>query len=142
MHKQNKQYASRWYDIDVAMPMYNLIEYSDNHSRTSGILWNGKCNGNILDFNATTQSLKIKEKNNRSNRRQWHKRYWNNGSIKISKCFWRTLEMSLINCKISFDLNWSKNCVVVASNADQAAKFSITYTKLYVPVITLTTQDN
>ena len=26
-------------DIDIVMPMYNLIEYSDNYSNTSGILW-------------------------------------------------------------------------------------------------------
>ena len=26
-------------DIDIVMPMYNLIEYSDNHSKTSGCLW-------------------------------------------------------------------------------------------------------
>ena len=26
-------------DLDIAMPMYNLIEYSDNYSKTSGGLW-------------------------------------------------------------------------------------------------------
>ena len=50
------------------MPMYNLIEYSDNYSKTSGILWQ-YCrdepdvdnNGDIDDFDAAN-SLKIKEK--------------------------------------------------------------------------------
>ena len=42
----------------------------------------------------------------------------------------------------NFDLNWSKNCIIVANNADQATTFSITDTKLYVPVATLSTQDN
>ena len=48
----------------------------------------------------------------------------------------------LINCESDLDLNWSKNCVPVANNEDQATTFSITDTKLYVPVVTLSTQDN
>ena len=52
---------------------------------------------------------------------------------------WRTLEMCLINCEINLDLNWYKNCVIVANNADQATTFSITDRKLYAPVVTLST---
>ena len=56
---------------------------------------------------------------------------------------WRTLEMSLINCEITLDLNWSENCVIVATNVEaQTAAISITDTKFDVPVLTLTTQDN
>ena len=51
--------------------------------------------------------------------------------------------MPLINCEISLDLNWSENCVKVATNvADQDTKFSITDIKPYVPVVTLLAQDN
>ena len=51
--------------------------------------------------------------------------------------------MPLINCKITLDLNWSENCVIVATNvANQDATFSIIDAKLYVPVVTLSTQDN
>ena len=51
--------------------------------------------------------------------------------------------MLLINWEINFDLNWLENYVIVATNkAAQAATFSITDTKLYVPVVTLLTQDN
>ena len=50
--------------------------------------------------------------------------------------------MSSINCEINLDLNWSKNCIVVTSNADQETTFSITDTNLYVPVLTLSNQDN
>ena len=39
--------------------------------------------------------------------------------------------MPLINCKINLDLNWSKNCVIVANNEKQNTTFSITDTKLY-----------
>ena len=50
--------------------------------------------------------------------------------------------MSLINCKINLDLIWSKNCVILANNSDQATTFSIADTKLYVPIVTLSAQDN
>ena len=41
--------------------------------------------------------------------------------------FWRTLEIPLINSKITLDLSWSGNCVIVATNVvAQAATFSIT----------------
>ena len=57
--------------------------------------------------------------------------------------FWRALEMPLINCEVNLVLTWYINCVFVASNvANQNATFSITDTKLYVPVVTLSTQDN
>ena len=62
--------------------------------------------------------------------------------LKYLSNFWRTLEVSLINCEINFDLNWSKNCVIVANNANQDTTFSITEAKIYVPVVTLSTQDN
>ena len=58
-------------------------------------------------------------------------------SLKYLSNFWRTLEMPLINCEITLNLNWSENCVIVATYiANQGATFSITDTKLYVPVAT------
>ena len=40
--------------------------------------------------------------------------------------FWRTFEMSLINCEINVDLNWPKNYVILATAVvDQGATFSI-----------------
>ena len=51
--------------------------------------------------------------------------------------------MPLINCEITLDLNWSEKCVMGATNvANQGATFSITVTKLYVPVVNLSSQDN
>ena len=47
--------------------------------------------------------------------------------LKYLSNFWRTLEMPLINCEITLDLNWSENCVIVATNvADEVTTFSIT----------------
>ena len=64
-------------------------------------------------------------------------------ALKYLSDFWRTLEMLLINCEINIDLNWSKTCVIVATNAaDQVVTFSIIDTSLYVWVVTLSTQDN
>ena len=58
-------------DIDVVMNMYNLTEYSENYSPTSGSLWQYYRNqpdlnddGNIIDFAAnddTSLSFKYKE---------------------------------------------------------------------------------
>ena len=57
--------------------------------------------------------------------------------LKYLSNFWRSCEMHLINCEINIDLNWSEKCVIVATNvAAQATTFSITDTKLYVPVAT------
>ena len=55
----------------------------------------------------------------------------------------KTLETLLINCGVNLDLKWSENCVIVATNiAAQATTVSVTDTKLYVPDVTFSTQDN
>ena len=57
--------------------------------------------------------------------------------------FRRSLEMPLINCQVNLILTWSANRVIVSTDvADQNATFAITDPKLYVPVITLSQQDN
>ena len=95
--------------------MYNVIEYNDNYSKTSGGLWQ-YCkdipavnnNGNIVDFrgaNATTNSL--------------------------------------VNLEVNFILTWSENCVIIGTNVvNQVPTFEITETSLYVPVVTLASEDN
>ena len=54
--------------------------------------------------------------------------------------FWRTLEIPLINCEVNFILTWSSACVI--TNSTGAGTFAITDTRLYVPVVTLSTQEN
>ena len=57
--------------------------------------------------------------------------------------FCRTLEMSLINFEVELILDWSANCVIIYTNVNnQVPTFTITETNLYVPVVTLSTQDN
>ena len=137
-------------DIDIVMPMYNLIEYSDNYSKTSGSLWQ-YCkdipavnnNGDIVDFNGTNATDSFNFRTGQTN---------NNGRIdnveimvplKSLSNFWRALEMRLINCEVNLILIWSTNCVIVYTNvANQVPTFEITETNLYVSVVTLSTHDN
>ena len=63
--------------------------------------------------------------------------------LKYLSNFWRTLEMALINCEVNLILTWSSTCVLISTNAqNQNAAFAITDAKLYVPVVTLSTQEN
>ena len=63
--------------------------------------------------------------------------------LKYLRKFWRTLEMPLTNCEVELILAWSENCVIISTNvADQNPTFTMTETNLYVPVATLSTQDN
>ena len=63
--------------------------------------------------------------------------------LKYLSNFWRTIEMPLINCEINLILTWSANCVINYTNAaNQNPTFEIAETKLYVSVVTLSTQDN
>ena len=56
---------------------------------------------------------------------------------------WRTLEMSSINCEINLILTWSEKSLKIAkANDGQVPTFAITDTKLYVPVVALSPQDN
>ena len=62
--------------------------------------------------------------------------------LKYLSNFWTTLEMALINCEVNLILAWSSSCVLIATAIqNQAATFEITDTKLYVPVVTLSTQE-
>ena len=135
------------------MPMYNLIEYSDNYSKTSGSLWQ-YCkdipavnnNGEIVDFHDAnaTDSFNFKTKiTGQTN---------DDGEIndveimvplKYLSNFWRTLDMPLINCEIELIIDWSANCVIISTNnANHVPAFTITETNLYVPAAILSTQDN
>ena len=63
--------------------------------------------------------------------------------LKYLSIFWRILEMPLINCEIILQLKLSKNCILAAgSAANQNPRFQINDTKLHVPVVVLSTQEN
>ena len=139
-------------DTDIVMPLYNLIEYSDNYLNTSGSLWQYSKdipavdnNNAIVNFaeNNLADSFKFKVKMTGQTGDNGTKIVEIMVPLKYFSNFWRTLEMHLINCDINLILTWSTNCVIISTNvANQNATFEITDTKLYVPVATLSTQDN
>ena len=145
----NDEHTDTAENLDITMPMYNLIEYSDNYQDSSATLYQYKRDeppeanaiadltadnsssfkykvsllGNpVLDGNITKRSVKVVV------------------PLKYLSNFFRSLEMLLINCKIKLNLTWKKECVL--SNQDGAAVFIINDTKMYVPVVTLSKEDN
>ena len=121
------------------MPMYSLIEYSDNYPKTSGGFWQyyrDDLNNNITEFESFKYKIKITGKIPADS---------NTKDVKIVVPlkylinFWGTLEMPLINGEITLILTWSVNRVI--SSANEETKFKITDSKLYVPVVTLSIED-
>ena len=140
-------------DIDIVMPIYNLIEYSDNYAKAIGILWQyckdipaRNANDNEIitfDANNLTDSFKFKAKITGQTEDDGTKDVEIIVPLKYLSKFWRTLEIPLINCEVNFILTWSSTCVIASVIlANQAATFEITDTKLYVSVVTLSTQEN
>ena len=127
-------------DIDIVIPMYNLMEYSDNYAKTTGSLWQyfrDEPDDNIEDSESFKSKIKITGKTPDDDN---EKDVEIMVPLKYLSNFWRTLEMPLINCEVNLILRWSSTCVITDSNG--AGTFAITDTRLYVPVVTLSTQEN
>ena len=145
----NDEHVDTAENLDIVMPMYNLIEYSDNYQDSSATLYQYKrdeppevnaiadltadtsssfkykinlLGDAVLDGNITKLSLKVVV------------------PLKYLSNFFRSLEMPLINCKIKLNLTWKKECVLSSKAGD--AVFIINDTKLYVPIVTLSKEDN
>ena len=127
--------------------MYNLIEYSDNYSDTSGSLWQVK-----REEQGMSGEIPVDVTINNSKSFKYKPSFLptadDNGvfknvkivvALKYLSTFWRSLEIPLVNYKIHLELNWSKDCVVPTRND---TIFKITNTKLYVPIVTLSSKDN
>ena len=127
-------------DIDIVMPMYNLIEYSNNYGKTSESLWQyyrDEPNDNLVDSESFKSKIRIAGKTpNNGNEKDVEVMV----PLKYLSNFWRTLEMPLINCEVNLILTWSSTCVI--TNSTGAGTFEITDTRLYVPVVTLSSQEN
>ena len=120
--------------------MYNSIEYSDIYAKTSGSLWQyyrDEPNNNLENSKSFKSKIKITGRTLAGGN---EKDVEIMVPLKHLSNFWRTLELFLINCEVSLILTWSSTCVI--SNSTGEAKFEATDTKLYVPVITLSTKDN
>ena len=140
----NETFIDEAYFINITMPMYNLIEFSDNYSDTSGSLWQFKRDEIINNANITNDNNapSFKYKANLIGNTE------NNGTknkvkiavpLKYLSNFWRSLEMPVINCEVELSLKWYERCLLTAATT---AIFKITDAKLYVPIVTLSVEGN
>ena len=131
------------------MPVYNLIEYSDNYSDISGSSWYFKRDevpANNADLNINnSESFKCKatlvgKTANHNDGKSSIKDTKIVVPLKYLSNFWRVLEMPLKNCEVHLELNWIKDCIL--SSAGNSAKFEIRDAKLHVPIVTLSTKSS
>ena len=171
-------------DLDIVMPMYNLLEYSKNYRKTIGSLYNyyrDELNdvGNLNNFanNNVVSSNSFQYKNKiigntynvdstivpaAGGARVANPNYDANNSgkknvelaipLKYLGNFWRALDIPLIRCEVSLELTWNKNCVITSQQigvnldggntvAPTNATLAINHCKLYIPVVTLSKDD-
>ena len=159
----NDEHVETAENLDITIPMYNLIEYSDNYVDSYGSLYQfkrdespmndaGNPNNVALD-NLTSFKYKASYLGKATDA-DGNDRLLKNAKIvvplKYLSNFFRSLEMPLINCKIHLELNWNDNCVMYGADTyaggdnanDRETTFQITSTKLYIPVVTLSTKGN
>ena len=157
-------------DLDVVMPMYNLIEYSKTYRKSTGNLWNyyrDEPNSGLGDDNNNI-NYSIKDSKSFDYKTSITGKLEGNNvekddvkivvPLKYLSNFWRALDMALINCEVSLILTWSKNCVLTSKattdddpDADPAvdkinnptnATFKITDYKSYVSVVSLSAEND
>ena len=145
----NDEHVDTAENLDITMPMYNLIEYSDNYQDSSATLYQYKRDeppeddavADLTADNSSSLKYKISFLGNpvvANNIARINVKVV--VPLKYLSNFFRSLEMPLINCKIKLNLTWKKECVL--STDDGNAVFIINDTKMYVPVVTLSKEDN
>ena len=174
--KINNEFIEVADDLDIVMPMYNLLEYSKNYRKTIGSLYNyyrdelsDDADNDNFDNIKVVNSEAFKYKNkiigNTYNVDAGADGYDANKNgkqeveiaipLKYLRNFWRALNIPLISCEVSLELKWNKKCVitsienriinagppVIRGNEPASATLAITACKLYVPVVTLS-KDN
>ena len=126
------------------MPMYDLIEYSDNYKDSSATLYQYKRDeppeANAIDDLTVDDSNSFKCKVSLLGNPVVADNIARRNvkvvvPLKYLSNFSRSLEMPLINCKIKLNLTWKKECVLPTDDGN--AVFIINDTKMYVPVVTL-----
>ena len=102
-------------DLDVVIPIYNLLEYSENYRKTTGSLLNYYRDEPSNPLSLNSKSFKYKTS-------IVGKTQEDNDSLTNTKVvtplkhlsnFWRALNIPLINCEVELILTWSKNFVLV-----------------------------
>ena len=166
--KINGELVENVEDLVIVIPMYNLLEYSKNYEKTSGSLFNYyRDEPSEVEIANDNGEMNISIRNSRS----FDYEAKIVGSLAASELgkddveiaiplkylgnFWRSLDIPLINCEITLILSWYKECVLVGKafrgppsaaanriNSPTSAKFEITDCKLYVPVVTLSAEND
>ena len=145
----NDEHIDTAENLDIVMPMYNLMEDSDSYQDSSATLDQYKRDeppeANAIDDltvdNSNSFKYKVSLLGNPVVADNIAKR-----SVKIVvplrylSNFFRSLEMPLINCKIKLNLTWKKECVLSTDSGN--AVFIINDTKMYVQVVTSSKEDN
>ena len=169
--KVNGELVENAEDLDIIIPMYNLLEYSKNYEKTSGSLFNyyrdepkehtlgvGNYAVNISIRNSKSFDYKAKIVGSLA-AGELEKDVEIAIPLKYLGNFWRSLDIPLINCEVTLILSWYEKCVLVGKALRNApdpqpdppiaaiesptdAKFKITNCKLYVPVVTLSTEND
>ena len=158
-------------DLDVVMPMHNLLEYSKNYKKTTGSLWNyykDEPSRTIGDNNITHSILNSESFDYKASFMEngvTHDNLTKNDvnfvvPLKHLSNFWRHLDIPFINCEVGLILTWFKNCVLILidksareANYDadpnvyeidnsENATFKITDVKLFVPVVSLSKEND
>ena len=140
--------------------MYNLIEYSEDYEDSTASLYQFKRqeplanNANLDDTSSLFENKsgllgpvtnkRIDNNGDRVLNQNENNPVWKNAKIivplKYISSFFRSLELPLINTKLYIQLNYTKHSVISDNNG--ATTFKITKTELYIPVVTLKTEDN
>ena len=152
-------------DLDLVIPMYNLLEYSENYKKTTGSLWNCYRDepSNPLSSNSKSFKYKTSITGNTYNVGDGEEGYDANKvgknetevviPLKYLSNFWKSLNIPLINCELELIVTWSKSCILADMTRKNAQgnnpaivpprglQFKITDTKLYVPAATLSKEN-
>ena len=149
-------------NLDLTMNLYNLLEYSDNYADTTASLYQCKRpeprdnNGNVVNLGTALSSFKYQSgliqkqlttpnsenvpANTDPNFANAHIIWKIVVPLKYISNFFRNLELPLINTKLYMELNWTKYSVLC--NQNQNSIFQITKCELYIPIVTLNTENN
>ena len=129
----NDEHIEKAEDLDIVMPMYNLLEYSDNYQNSTGNLYQFERdeppndNANVANDTASlvykSKLIKGTDNNNVNNVKSVV-------PLKYVSNFFRSLELPLVNCKIDLELTWHKDCIISSADAaaGQVVSFMITDT--------------
>ena len=110
----NEEHIDTTENLDIIMPIYNLIKYSDNYSDASGSLWQFKRDESLVTNAGNPDNFSTYNSSSFKYKSSILENPADSGALKNAKAvvplkylsnFWRSLEIPLINCKIHLELN-------------------------------------